>query len=83
MSCIKYFLIVMLIIPFYSGVIMAIGQIYPDFMGVDALSYIYRAVLNYYQLAEGSSLIFVVGLYIAIISFVSILYIREMMIKSD
>jgi len=45
----------MLIKPFYYGVIMVIGKIYPDFMGVEALSYIYRAVLNHFQLTEGSS----------------------------
>lgn len=59
MSCrIKYFLIILLMLPSYCGVIMLIGSIYPDFQDMNAFSYVYKALLNYFQLKDGNSLVF-------------------------
>jgi hypothetical protein len=78
MDCgIKYFLMILLMIPFYCGVIMLIGSIYPDFLGINAFSYGYRALLNYFQLTDGNSFGFFAGYLIAVISYFAILFIQE------
>lgn len=78
MDCgIKYFLIVLLMIPFYCGVIMLIGSIYPDFLGMNAFSNAYKALLNYFQLTDGNSFGFFVGYLIAVVSYFALLFIPE------
>ncbi|RUR04906.1 hypothetical protein [Legionella sp. km772] len=74
---IKYFLMILLMIPFYCGVIMLIGSLYPDFLGMNAFSYVYNALLNHFQLTDRNSWGFPAGSLIVVISYCAILFIQE------
>lgn len=78
MDCgIKYFFMILLIIPFYCGVIMLIGSIYPDFLGMNEFSHLYKAILNQFQLLEEcNGWVFSVGYLLALISYFVILFIQ-------
>jgi hypothetical protein len=78
MDCrIKNYLMILLMMPFYCGVIMLIGSIYPDFLGMNAFSYVYKTLLNHFQLKDGNSLVYFAGYLIAVISYFAILVIQE------
>lgn len=64
-------------LPLYCGVIMLIGSIYPAFQDMNSFSYVYKTLVNYFQLKDGNSLVCFVGYCIAAISYFTILFIQE------
>lgn len=48
-------------LPLYCGVIMLIGSIYPAFQDMNVFSYVYKALVNYFQLKDGNSLVWTLG----------------------
>lgn len=74
---IKNFFLIVLLVPFFCGVIMMLGCMYPNFLEMHAFSFIYKGLLKYFQLTNGDSLINFIGYFITVTSFGGILFIQQ------